>query len=55
LTPHIAILNKDAGFFVFPKNKEQEGKIGVGTSGKGEDIKKGCRRVNMVEIICTHV
>jgi hypothetical protein len=23
--------------------------LGVGTSGRGEDIRKGCRRVNMVE------
>jgi hypothetical protein len=23
--------------------------------GAGKDIRKGCRRVNMVEIICTHV
>jgi hypothetical protein len=22
---------------------------------EGEDIKEGCRRVNMVEIVCTHV
>jgi hypothetical protein len=21
---------------------------------EGEDIRKGCRRVNMVEILCTH-
>jgi hypothetical protein len=27
----------------------------VGTSGSGEDVGKGCRRVNMVQILCTHV
>jgi hypothetical protein len=27
---------------------------GVDTSGRGEDISKGCRRVNMVKILCTH-
>jgi hypothetical protein len=28
---------------------------GVVTSGKGEDIKKVCKSVNMVEILGTHV
>jgi hypothetical protein len=28
---------------------------GVGTSGRGKDIRKECRRVNMVEILCTHM
>jgi hypothetical protein len=44
---------------VFIKNEEQEGKTGlvwgVGTNGREEDIRKGCRSVNMVEILCTHV
>jgi hypothetical protein len=43
----------------FFKNREQEGKTGpiwrVGTNGREEDLEKGCRRVNMVEILCTHV
>jgi hypothetical protein len=43
----------------FSKNGEQEGKTGpiwgAGTSGKGEDIRKGCRRMNMVEILCIYV
>jgi hypothetical protein len=43
--------------FFFTKT-EQDSKTGpvcgVGTSGE-EDIRKGCRRVNMVEILCTHV
>jgi hypothetical protein len=29
--------------------------LGFGSSRRGEDVGKGCRRVNMVEIICTHV
>jgi hypothetical protein len=41
------------------KNGEQEGKagpvLGVSTSGRGKDIRKRHRRVNMVEIFCTHV
>jgi hypothetical protein len=28
---------------------------GVGTSGREEAVRKVCRRVNMVEILCTHV
>jgi hypothetical protein len=28
--------------------------LGVDTSGRGEDIRKGCRRVNMVKILHTH-
>jgi hypothetical protein len=44
---------------VFYKNGEQEGKTDhvwwVGTSGRGEDKRKGCRVMNMVEILCTHV
>jgi hypothetical protein len=27
----------------------------VGTSGRGEDLRKGCKRVNMVGILGTHV
>jgi hypothetical protein len=23
-------------------------------SGMGEDVRRGCRRVNMVQILCTH-
>jgi hypothetical protein len=41
------------------KKGEQEGRTGpvggVGTSGKGADIRKGCRRVNVVEILGTYV
>jgi hypothetical protein len=55
-TPCIAILNKQKCLFF--KNREQEGKTGpgwgFGTSGKRDDIRKGCRRVNRVEIY-THV
>jgi hypothetical protein len=28
---------------------------GVSTCGKGEDMEKGCRRVNVEKILCTHV
>jgi hypothetical protein len=43
----------------FFKNGRQEGKTGlvwrVGTNGRREGVKKGCRTVNVVEILCTHV
>jgi hypothetical protein len=29
--------------------------LGVGTSGRGEDKTKGCRRVTVVEVLCIHV
>jgi hypothetical protein len=39
------------------KNGEQEGKTGpvwgVGTSERRKDLRKGCMRVNVVEILCT--
>jgi hypothetical protein len=50
---------KMAFFFSFYKSGEQEGRTGplwgVGTSGRREDVGKGCRRVNMMQILCTHV
>jgi hypothetical protein len=45
--------------FFFFKTGEQKGKIcsvwEVGASGKGENIRKRYRRVNMLEILCVHV
>jgi hypothetical protein len=29
--------------------------LGVGTSGRGEDIREGYKRVNMVEILCSYI
>jgi hypothetical protein len=29
--------------------------LSVGSSGWGQEIKEGCRRVKVVEIFCTHV
>jgi hypothetical protein len=48
-------------FFFFYKIGEQESRTGlawgggVGTSGRREEVGKGCRRMNMVQILCTHV
>jgi hypothetical protein len=45
-------------FFFFCKIGEQEGRTGpvcgVGTSGSGEEVGKGCGKVNMVQILCTY-
>jgi hypothetical protein len=55
----VTILNKQKmSFFFFYKIGEQEDGTGsaweVDTSGR-EDGGKGCRRMNMVQILCTHV
>jgi hypothetical protein len=45
-------------FFLY-KIRVQEGRTGpvwgVGTSARREDRREGCRRVNMVEVLRTHV
>jgi hypothetical protein len=46
-------------YFLFYKTGEQESGTGpalrVGTRGRGEEVGKGCKRENMVQILCTHV
>jgi hypothetical protein len=38
------------------KKAEQVLSDGFGTSGGGvEDVGKGCRRVNIMQILCTHI
>jgi hypothetical protein len=43
------------------KGRGGEGREGMGKESRkkqtqrGEDIRKGCRKVNMVQILCTHV
>jgi hypothetical protein len=41
------------------KNGEPQGKTDpdweVGTNGRREGIRKGCKRLNVVEIVCIHV
>jgi hypothetical protein len=39
--------------FFFYKIRKQKGRIG--TSGRGEVLEKGGRRMNMVQKMCTHV
>jgi hypothetical protein len=45
--------------FTKPQNRRVEQvlsrNMGVGISGRGEDVEKGCRRVSIVQILCTHV
>jgi hypothetical protein len=46
-------------FFSFYKIRAQEGRTGpacgVGTNGRWEGVDKGCRKVNIVQILCIHV
>jgi hypothetical protein len=45
--------------FTKPQNRRVEQvlsrNMGVGISGRGKDVEKGCRRVSIVQILCTHV
>jgi hypothetical protein len=51
-----AILNKQKCLFSIKDDKKVNSSCsGVGISEREEDIKKGCRRVNMIEILCTYV
>jgi hypothetical protein len=56
----LCFLNKQKCHFIFFYTiGEQEGRTGpvegVGTSGRGDEVGKGHGRVNMVQILCTHV
>jgi hypothetical protein len=58
-TPCVAILNK-CHFSSVTKSKNRRVDQGpiwvrVGTSGRGEEVGKVCRKVNIVQILCTHV
>jgi hypothetical protein len=48
--------NKNVIFFFF-EIKGQEGRIGTvwQVPVGGEDVEKGCSRVDMVQILCTHI
>jgi hypothetical protein len=50
----IAILTKKSFFFFLTKT-EHRSCLGAVTSGREKDIRKGCRRVNVVEILCTYM
>jgi hypothetical protein len=55
-TPCIAISNKHECLFSKAQDRNVNQVLsGVGISGRGEDIRKGWRRVNVAEILCTHV
>jgi hypothetical protein len=46
-------------FFSFTKSENRRAEQvlpgEVGTSGRGEEAGKGCKKVNMMHILCTHV
>jgi hypothetical protein len=50
---------KKCHFIFLKKNVKQEERTssvwGVGTRGIGEDVEKGYRRVNIIQILCTYV
>jgi hypothetical protein len=60
-TPYVIILNKQKCHFSFLLencrtsgwNRSCLGE--VGTSGREEDMEKGCRRVTIVQILCTRI
>jgi hypothetical protein len=52
----IAVLNKQKCLYSKMEDKKVQQELsGVGTSGRREDMRKGCRRVNVVEIFCANV
>jgi hypothetical protein len=57
--PCIAILNQQKCHFFHLQNGITGDKTGsawgVDTSTRGENAGRGCRRVNMVHILCTHI
>jgi hypothetical protein len=58
MSQYNSLYNHQIKISLFKKKKGQEGKTAgprAGTMSSGEDIRKGCRRVNMVEILCIHV
>jgi hypothetical protein len=43
-------------FLSFTKAEDRRVKqslLGIGINGRGEEVEKGCGRVNMVQILCT--
>jgi hypothetical protein len=52
----VAILNKQICLFAKTEDrKEKQVLSGSWHQCEGEDIRKGCRRVNVMKILCTHV
>jgi hypothetical protein len=41
--------------FFTKTNNRKASVLGVDTNGRGRIIRKGYRRLNMVEIFCTHI
>jgi hypothetical protein len=56
MNPPIYILCKQK--CLFPKVENRKAKqvsLSVASNGSGRDVEKGCRRVNMVEKLFTHI
>jgi hypothetical protein len=51
----VKLLIKQKCLFSKTDNRKIKQVLGGVTSGRGEDIWKGCRKMNMVEIFCTYV
>jgi hypothetical protein len=51
----IVVLNKKMSFFFFYKIGEQEVLSGGWYQGGEEEVGKGCKRLNMLQIMCTRV
>jgi hypothetical protein len=49
----------NTSFFFFYEIREQEDRTGpvwgAGSSGKREDVGRGCKKENMVQILCPHI
>jgi hypothetical protein len=54
----IAMLNKQKCLFFFTRTENGRAEqvlLGVGTSGMGENVGRGYRKIKMVKILCIHV
>jgi hypothetical protein len=54
-TPCITIINKNVFFSKVENRKVKQFLSGNGTSRRRQDIRKGCRSVNIEEILCVQV
>jgi hypothetical protein len=55
LCSYLSKKNKNVLFYFYKIGEQVLFGGRVGTSGRGEEVGKECRRVNIVQILCTHV
>jgi hypothetical protein len=57
--PYSYLKQTKMSFFSFTimenRKEKQVFYVGLAPVGRGEDIRKGCMRVNMVDMLCTHI